>query len=116
MLDSKAAPTTVTLDITPTDALMDVPLTIRLSGLQPGSQATLKARAQDDTGGHWASAVTYQADATGSVDLATARPVAGSYDVADPMGLIWSLRPADEAAGPLDPFGSGLAPVTVQFA
>jgi dienelactone hydrolase len=115
MLDSKTAPTTAVLDITPTDGLIDEPLTIRLGGLKPGQPATLRAHASDDAGGRWESAVTLAADAAGSVDLATARPVAGSYEVADAMGPIWSLRPVDDGAGPLDPFGTGLAPVTLHF-
>jgi hypothetical protein len=48
------------------------------------------------------SAAVFRATATGTLNLATAAPVAGSYHVADPGGLLWSLHPApgtNQAAG-----------------
>src|SRR5579859_3509574 len=88
--------TAVSLVVAPLDALVDEPLTIRLCGLQPGQSVKLRARARD-TGEHaWASSASFVADSKGEVDLATQRPVAGSYQRVDPMGLFWSMQSLDQ--------------------
>ncbi len=74
---------------------------IGVSGLVPGEEATIRVRSTDALGVDWMASATYQADATGDIDLSRARAVSGSYLGVSGMGLIWSMQPA----GP-DPAGA----------
>lgn len=47
----------------------------------------------DDGGWHWTSHAVFQADATGTIDLASQAPLEGSYAGIDPMGIFWSMTP-----------------------
>jgi len=77
------------LVVTPTSALLDDPVVIRLVGLAPGQPATLRARI--DLGGQLRDAVaTFRADASGTVDPATQAPDSGTYTGIDAGGLLWS--------------------------
>jgi len=77
------------LVVTPTSALLDDPVAIRLVGLAPGQLATLRARS--DIGGQLRDAVaTFRADASGTIDPATQAPESGTYSGIDPAGLFWS--------------------------
>lgn len=77
---------------TPAQALMDEPITIRLSGLPPKKPLIVKARMLllDKT---WQSQATFIADEHGRVDLGKQAPTGGSYTGVDPMGLFWSMTP-----------------------
>ena len=77
----------------PPQALIDAPIHLRLHGLAPQQQVTVRARMQDDAQRWWESFASFVADARGEVDLTTQRPLAGSYDDVDPMGLFWSMSP-----------------------
>jgi dienelactone hydrolase len=83
----------VRLDAGPAEAALVVPVHISVSGLPPAGLVTLQARALDAQEQPWVSAAVFRATATGTLNLATAAPVAGSYHVADPGGLLWSLHP-----------------------
>ena len=74
---------------------------LRVSGLTPLGSVTLETfRTQSvpvKEGGTWASQplrfhaqATFWADASGAVDVDRATPITGSYDGADPRGLLWS--------------------------
>jgi Acyl-CoA thioester hydrolase/BAAT N-terminal region len=89
-----AAALHVRLHAGPAAAPYDTPVHITVSGLPPGKLVTLQARARDDEGRLWQSAAQFRADSAGTLNLATAVPVSGSYHVADPAGLLWSLEPA----------------------
>ena len=80
------------LEVVQAQPLIDEPVQIRLTGLVPGQQVTVRARMQDDTGRLWASHATFNADGRGAVDVATQRPLAGTYAAIDAMGLFWSMR------------------------
>lgn len=67
------------IDITPELALMDVPVQIRLLHFAPHQRVVLAAQMTDDGGWHWTSRAVFQADATGTVDLASQAPLEGSY-------------------------------------
>jgi dienelactone hydrolase len=54
----------------------------------------VQARALDAQRQPWVSAAVFRASATGTLNLATAVPVSGSYHTADAAGLLWSLHPA----------------------
>lgn len=99
------------MTVTPSTALPDETLSIRLSGLPAGQNVTLRAQMGD-----WRSEATFQASASGEVDVARQKPVAGSYDVADAMGLIWSMTPPDmETVQLADLWGRSLDPMTITF-
>ena len=71
--------------------MVDEPLGIRLTGLEPGQQVTLRASQTDDLARTWRAHATFVADANGQVDVAAQAPVSGTYTEADAMGLIWSM-------------------------
>ncbi len=65
-------------------------LDVRVTGLDPVAQITVTARF---TG--WGASATFDADANGVVDLATAAPEpGGSYEGVDPDGIVWSMTPS----------------------
>jgi dienelactone hydrolase len=74
---------------------MDAELRVRILGVPPEAQVTVDARSIDAAGQQWQSAATFTADEDGTVDLRRDAPRAGSsYGGVDPMGLVWSMRPA----------------------
>jgi pimeloyl-ACP methyl ester carboxylesterase len=77
------------------------PFDVRITGLEPGAQVTVGARF---TG--WGSSAVFQSDAEGTVDLATAVPVSGSYAGADADGIVWSMTASSSSSDPPnDPYG-----------
>lgn len=98
-------------DITPSSALFDQPVHVRLIGLTPRQRVTLHARRGD-----WQAQAVFEASADGVVDAATQAPVAGDYEGIDPMGLFWSMRSTDMTAGFSRMWGGdSLAPSAVEF-
>jgi dienelactone hydrolase len=91
----------VSVSVRPQSSLADQPVQIGVSGLAPGQEATIQVRSTDAQGVDWLSFATYQADATGDIDLSRARAISGRYKGVSGMGLIWSLQPT----GP-DPAGA----------
>ena len=87
----------VRLDAGPTAAALVDPVHVSVSGLPPAALVTVQARALDRQGQPWVSAAVFRASTTGTLNLATAVPVSGSYHVADAAGLLWSLHPAPGA-------------------
>jgi dienelactone hydrolase len=87
----------VTIRVTPERPALDTELRIRLAGLLPGQAVTIRAESRDPSGRRWAAAAAFTADRDGLVDLTRDAPVGGSYQEADAMGLIWSMRPAGSA-------------------
>jgi dienelactone hydrolase len=102
------------LNLDPVAAPVDAPLSIQLKGLEPSQQVTLRAHTSDQAGATWSSSATYKADDGGVVDLSRRKPVAGSYDTTDTMGLLWSLAPdGGSTAGFFVPPVSGEEVVTL---
>lgn len=91
---SSSQPLHVRLDAGPAVAAFVTPIHVTVSGLPPGGLITVRARTTDYKGRPWQSAAQFRASRVGTLDLATAVPVSGSYHVADAGGLLWSLRPA----------------------
>lgn len=79
--------------VTPEITLIDAPVTLRLHGLPPGQNVSLRAWLDDTQGNRWASWARFRADAHGTIDVGTQRPEEGTYQDADPMGLFWSMNP-----------------------
>jgi hypothetical protein len=93
----------------PTSALVDAAVDMRVTGCRPRAAVTVRARVDDPLRGCWSSGAVFEANDAGAVDLASARPVAGGYATVDPFGLLWSLE-RDPATAPLVGFAgpSGL--------
>jgi dienelactone hydrolase len=83
------------LAIAPHRPTLDTELHIVVSDLTARARVTLRAEATDPRGGIWRSSAVFEADDHGVIDLRRDAPVSGGYLDADPMGLIWSMRPDD---------------------
>ena len=99
----------------PASALIDAAPAVRVTGCRPRAAVTVRARVDDALRGRWQSRADFEADAAGAVDLATARPVAGGYTSADPLGLLWSLE-RDPAGVPPMGFAGPSGDVDVELA
>lgn len=77
--------------IHPSKALVDQPVTLRLSGFDPGRRVTVRATMRDDTDVDWESHADFLTDGEGVIDPAVQAPLAGTYGGIDPMGLFWSM-------------------------
>ena len=77
--------------VEPKSALVDPAVSIRLDGFPSREHVSLRARARDDLGRMWESLATYVTDENGVVDLSIVRPESGTFQNADPMGLLWSM-------------------------
>jgi dienelactone hydrolase len=106
------------------------PLAIRLDGLPPDKSVTLTAERTIEAPNRPGVQVLYRSQVVlsapqGSLDLATAKPLSGSYTDADIRGLFWSMAPvAGGEVGGLKPLqvkltaaadGRELTSTTVEF-
>ena len=80
-------------------SLADEVVEVRLTGLAPGSQVTLRARTTDDLDRAWESVTSFTVDGDGAIDLSRQAPDSGSYEDVEPMGFLWSMRPVEGTAG-----------------
>ncbi|MGO4299081.1 acyl-CoA thioesterase/BAAT N-terminal domain-containing protein [Leifsonia sp. RAF41] len=67
------------------------PVPLQLVGAEPGAQLRLTSRLTT-AHGSWSSAATYTVPASGTLDLARARPQLAPFTEPDSAGLFWSLR------------------------
>jgi dienelactone hydrolase len=89
-----------TLEIIPNHALVDEPVVIRASGLQPGNRVTIQATLTDGAGQPWSASAQFIADSQGTVDTSKQAPEKGSsYKEVSSMGLVWSMKPKSKQAG-----------------
>jgi dienelactone hydrolase len=79
----------VTLAVTPLEACLDEPITLRVSGLTPGTRVEVRLR-NHTVMAH--AAATFAANENGAIDLATQAPVDGDYEGIDGSGLFWAAR------------------------
>jgi dienelactone hydrolase len=70
--------------------LIDEPVPIVVSGLQPGTTTTLRLQRDDGSGRGAGSSATFVADESGRVDVTRMAPTSGSYKGVDATGLFWS--------------------------
>src|SRR5579875_3826473 len=77
----------IALTATPVSALMDQPVAIRVSGLEPGEPVTLHASMSDYRKHTFAAQATFVADAHGIVDVTRQAPRYGSYSGVHAMWL-----------------------------
>jgi dienelactone hydrolase len=86
------------LQVTPRDALIDVPRRIAVDGLAAGEEVAISTRTVRGPDVAWRSSARYRADARGVVDLQRDAPLSGSYEGVSAMGLVWSQAPEREGA------------------
>lgn len=91
-------------EITTEKQLLDEPVQIKLFGLEPTEIVTIQAEFCDDFGQMWASWVACKANLQGEVDLATTKPIDGTYQNLDGMGLFWSMKLCPAESGQSVPF------------
>jgi uncharacterized protein len=96
----------VCITVEPECSLIDERLNIQVKGLKPCDRIKIKAFSPDYykivkkrvTQGNrmkeveWASYGVFVADGEGKVDLSTQKPIEGTYNSADSMGLFWSMK------------------------
>lgn len=88
------------IEVSETTSMVDDQIQTVISGLTPYSRLTiqLKTTLPWCPSVEFSSSASYLADSTGSVDLNTAAPIEGTYEHANPMGLVYSLQ----VTGPLN--------------
>lgn len=92
---------------------LDGTLSVTVSGAAPGAAVTVRARMESPDGNVWQSEGQYAAGDDGTVDVATAEPLGGTYQHTDSNGLLWSLVAEDLAAAEERDVADGLEPVLV---
>jgi len=97
------------IDVNPLESLSGEPVSVRATGLRPGSKVTLSISRTDDAGVTWESHAQFIAGDDGTVDTAAQAPVAGDYSGVDQAGLFWSMKPTSDDK-PAGAFGKSLAP------
>jgi dienelactone hydrolase len=102
-------------EVAPRSALVDVPLSIRVTGLPQGGRVTLRATMARTPELVWQSSAVFVADDQGEIDLAQDAPVEGSYQGIDAMGLVWSMTPTSDAWLDAPPADSQLEPAQIHL-
>ena len=91
VIDSGSSAFSPCFKIVPDKVLVDEIVSIRLLGFETNQLITVRARMKDDLGKQWESYATFKADGHGVVDVNSQKPLSGTYDGVDPMGLFWSM-------------------------
>jgi dienelactone hydrolase len=89
----------LTVTMSPTNALVDSAVKIKISHARPRARVTVRAE-MDRFGRRFESRAVFRADGDGRVDLDEARPESGSYSKPDGMGLFWSMMPLGPSPKP----------------
>lgn len=98
------------IDVTPADALVDVPRDIVLRGFHAGERVTLTAALAHADGSRWESRAIFAADGEGAVRVGASIPLGGDWHCADATAPVWAMqrlrapsKPAlSEGTAPLD--------------
>ncbi|XP_033753022.1 acyl-coenzyme A amino acid N-acyltransferase 1-like [Pecten maximus] len=72
------------------ECLMDEDIVVKVTGLYPSNRVIVLATTEHNGNLFWSHGL-FRANGCGVVDLSTDSPISGSYDEADPSGLIWSM-------------------------
>ncbi len=99
--------------IEPETPLVDQEVSIRVVGLPASADVTLKAAMRSEAGAIWSSEAVFASEADGTLDVGAQIPQRGSYATADPMGLIWSMRPPPSDEGTPLFFKTNLEPTRI---
>lgn len=73
--------------------LFDKLVQVKVEGLAPHKEVTLRSKLVDDRGVIFKASALYKADETGQVDVCRAPSLGGSYTGVEPMGLFWAMAP-----------------------
>lgn len=104
------------ITVDPADHIFGTPFTVTVSGLKAGEEATVIARSVDAAGVTWESKTTFQTDSEGSIHADRQAPLSGDYAVANPLGLLWSMKPLDPKNNRVRPYiHDEVNGLTVQF-
>lgn len=82
-----------TIHVTQSSSLINVPPEIRITNLASDEVVTLKAEMCDNVGVKWNSFAEFMSNSDGEINVATARPISGTYSTPDVTGLFWSMVP-----------------------
>lgn len=80
------------IKVEPQSALVDEKVNITLSNFKPSQKVTIRANTRFDKDYRCESYATFIADENGTVDLSKQKPIEGTYEDIDPMGLFWSME------------------------
>jgi dienelactone hydrolase len=80
------------IEINPASALFDEIISIHLSGFSPGDFVTVRANMRISAGSKYESWASFRTDDNGQIDLSAQKPIDGTYDDIDAMGLFWSME------------------------
>ncbi|XP_029987060.1 acyl-coenzyme A thioesterase 3-like [Sphaeramia orbicularis] len=84
----------VKLSVYPSRGLVDEKFTVLVQKAPPGFQMTIHALHQSEDGNSLEAFAHYTADACGTINLSEDPSMGGTYVGVEPMGLLWSLKPA----------------------
>jgi len=101
------------IEITPNTSLVDEPVRIRATGF-PAEQPVLLRAHLPTKFGRWESFALFQTDGTGCIDVARAVPLRGTYGIADPMGLFWSMTRVESTSSAVSPGLLGTVTLTAE--
>ncbi|MEM8985100.1 MAG: acyl-CoA thioesterase/bile acid-CoA:amino acid N-acyltransferase family protein [Pseudomonadota bacterium] len=85
------------LTVSPAEGLLGAPVSISLTGVEPGKRVFIDAEMTDDDGVVWSSRGIYRANDQGDVFVEKSASVSGTfggtYDGVQPSALLWSMLP-----------------------
>src|SRR5262245_29355278 len=102
------------IEATPAQSLVDEPLRIVVGEAPRGKRVTVRGELRDDAMQRWASWGAFDADSSGQIDLAMQAPVEGTWDITDPLGLIWSMRDEGRPPGRVSFVKRGVTPLRIE--
>ena len=80
----------------PDSVLHDEPFAVIVEGLTPGTTYTLQTELYSGSGTIWRSEGQFQADSTGTFNVARDVPVSGPWANVDALGPFWTLQNTKE--------------------
>ena len=101
------------MEIIPFATLVDEPVRIRATGFPAEHPVLLRAHLPTKFG-RLESFALFQTDGTGCIDVARAVPLRGTYGIADPMGLFWSMTKVESTSSAVSPGLLGTVTLTAE--
>src|SRR4051794_6054239 len=102
----------VKLTVHPPVSRLDEPVRFAAVGLEPGTEVVMRVRTSDGECRAWESWGRFLADARGEVNPAATAPSEGTYEGVSPLGLLWSMRPAEQ---PYEAFFARRRPIPLRM-
>lgn len=81
------------ITVDPACAVFGDSFIIKVQGLKPKEQVSIKAVSRDSRGVYWESTTIFLANENGVIDVSKQTPLSGGYAEADVLGLLWSMQP-----------------------